>query len=65
MLNPHLLTIEKEDKKEYVISLYNDIPSSLLLRLDIPEINEEEIKILKENGECIINFNKYILIPWN
>lgn len=65
MLNPHLLTIEKEDKKEYVISLYNDIPSSLLLRLDIPEISEEEIKILKENGECIINSNKYILISWN
>jgi hypothetical protein len=65
MLNPHLLTIEKENKKEYVINIYNNIPSSLLLRLDIPEINEEEIKILKENGECIINSKKYILTAWN
>lgn len=65
MLNPHLLTVEKEDKKEYVISLYNDIPSPLLLRLDIPEIKDSEIKILKENGECVINSKKYILTPWD
>jgi hypothetical protein len=63
MLNPHLLTIEK-DNTEYVLSMYNDIPSPLLLRLDIPEINDEEIKILKENGECIVNSKKYILITW-
>lgn len=64
MLNPHLLTIEK-DNTEYVLSMYNDIPSPLLLRLDIPEINDEEIKILKENGECIVNSKKYILTAWN
>lgn len=63
MLKLHLLTVEK-DKKEYVINMYNNIPSSLLLRLDIPEIKEEEIKILRENKECIINSKKYILTTW-
>ena len=63
MLNPHLLTIEK-DNTEIVLSMFNDIPSPLLLRLEIPDISEEEIKTLKENGECIVNSKKYILIPW-
>jgi hypothetical protein len=64
MLKLHLLTVEK-DNTEYVLTMYDDIPSPLLLRLDIPEIKESEIKILKENGECIINSKKYILTPWN
>lgn len=64
MLKLHLLTVEK-DNTEYILTMYDDIPSPLLLRLDIPEIKEEEIKILKENGECIINSKKYILTPWN
>lgn len=63
MLRLHLLTVEK-DEKEYVISMYDDIPSPLLLRLDIPNINEEEIKILRENKQCIINSKKYILTAW-
>lgn len=64
MLRLHLLTVEKDDI-EYILTMYDDIPSPLLLRLDIPEITEEEIKILKENGECIINSKKYILTLWN
>jgi hypothetical protein len=63
MLNPHLLTIEK-DNTEIVLSMFNDNPSPLLLRLEIPNITDEEIKTLKENNECIVNSKKYILIPW-
>ena len=63
MLNPYLLTIEKNNT-EYVVTMFPNIPNSSLLRLEVPEINDEEIKNLRDNGECVINSKKYILSPW-
>lgn len=63
ILNSYLLT-EERDNVEYVLSLFSISPSNSLIRDDIPNITEEQIKTLKKEGICIVNSKKYILIQW-